>query len=116
MPQGTTNFRFTAAGLEFDAMSYNWLIISGASARYAGEGIVKGGAQLYKFMVTVWDASESDSGAGPDGFRIKIWRETSAGNQFVLYDNGLGVAENIGNGGVTSLNGGSIIVHTSGKK
>ena len=53
---------------------------------------------------------------GQDGFRIRIWKEQTGDNDFVLYDNGLGVDETSGNGGTTALGGGSIIIHSSKKK
>ena len=113
-PEGTTNFRFTAGGLEFDSTSYDWLIISESRSRYMGEGTVKGDPELYKFMVTVLDADSEESATGLDGFRIKVWRKTVDGTDLVIYDNGLGAPADSADGGTTPLAGGSIIVHSSG--
>ena len=116
IPDGSTNFRFEAGDLDFDATAYDWMIISGARVRYKGEGTVNGGAELYKFRVTAHDASDSGDDIAEDGFRIKIWREDSGGAEIILYDNGLGVDDSTGGGGTTPLGGGSITVHESKKK
>jgi len=115
-PTGSTNFRFVANDLEFNATSYDWMLVSGFRARYLGEGTVSGESSVYKFMITVIDAETSESVITQDGFRIKIWREQSDGSDFVLYDSGVGADEASGNGGTTTLGGGSVIIHSSGKK
>ncbi len=108
IPSGSTTFRFAAGGLEFDATVYEWMIITGARARYKGEGTVEGMPGLYKFQVTALDADVSGSDDfTEDGFRIKIWQQGSG----VIYDNGRGVDDTTGNGGTTSLGGGQIKVH-----
>ena len=115
-PEGTTSFRFTEGGLDFASTTYNWLVISETRARYIGKGNVKGDPELYNFMVTVVNADSVEAATGMDGFRIKIWRETADGEDFVLYDNGLGADADSGNGGTTPIAGGSIVIHTSGVK
>jgi len=115
VPDGSTNFRFAAADLRFDATSYDWMIISGARARYKGEGTVNGGSELYKFQVTALDADISRADTTEDGFRIKIWQEGDGDTENVLYDNGLGADDATGNGGTTLLGGGSIKVHKAKK-
>ncbi|NNK97644.1 MAG: hypothetical protein HKO88_01215, partial [Xanthomonadales bacterium] len=107
IPSGSTTFRFAAGGLEFDATVYEWMIITGARARYKGEGTVEGMPGLYKFQVTALDADVAGSGISEDGFRIKIWQEGSG----VIYDNGRGADDATGNGGTTPLGGGQIKVH-----
>jgi len=81
-----------------------------------GQGTVSGEAGLFKFMVTALDADASGGGLTQDGFRIKIWREDESGIETVLYDNGLGADSDSGDGGTTSLGGGSITVHKAKKK
>ncbi len=115
IPSGSTTFRFAAGDLKFESTSYEWMIISGARARYKGEGKVNGGTELYKFQVTAMDADISGAGITTDGFRIKIWRAGAGGGENVLYDNGRGVADDTGNGGTTPIGGGSIKVHKSKK-
>lgn len=110
---GSTDFRFGAGNLEFEATVYDWMIISGATALYKGEGTVDGSPGLYKFMVTANDANISGYGITEDGFRIKIWQQDSNGVETVLYDNGLGVDSK---GGTTALGGGSIKIYTVKKK
>jgi hypothetical protein len=111
VPDGSTNFRFASGDLEFESTGYDWMIISGARARYKGVGKVNDGDELYKFQVTALDADVSGEGITQDGFRIKIWREGAGGTEDVLYDNGLGADDATGNGGTTPLGGGSIKVH-----
>ncbi len=113
VPEGSTSFRFAAADLDFEASSYEWMIISGARARYKGEGLVKGSAEPYKFQVTAMDADVAGSGIREDGFRIRIWRAGPGGGENVLYDNGRGADDATGNGGTTPIGGGSIQVHKS---
>jgi hypothetical protein len=115
VPSGSTNFRFAAGDLEFKSTSYDWMIISGARARYKGEGTVNGGAELYKFQITALDADISGAGITEDGFRIRIWQAGSGDTENVLYDNGRGADDATGNGGTTPLGGGSIKIH-NGKK
>jgi len=116
IPDGSTNFRFAAGGLEFESTAYDWMIISGARVRYKGRGTVAGEAGWFKFMVTALDADASEGGLTQDGFRIKIWREDESGIEIVLYDSGLGVDSDSGDGGTTPLGGGSITVHKAKKK
>jgi hypothetical protein len=115
VPDGSTNFRFKAGDLVFNATAYDWMVISGPNVRYKGVGSVNGGPDPYKFMVTAVDADISGAGVTQDGFRIKIWQEDSGG-EIVLYDNGLGVDESTGSGGTTPLGGGSITIHKDSKK
>jgi hypothetical protein len=115
VPDGSTNFRFAAGDLDFDATSYDWMIITGARARYKGEGTINGGTDLYKFQVTALDADISGDGITQHGFRIKVWQEDANGVETVLYDNGLGADDSTGSGGTTPLGGGSITVHQAKK-
>ena len=112
IPSGSTTFRFAAGGLEFESTVYEWMIITGARARYKGEGTVEGMPGLFKFQVTALDADVAGSGFTEDGFRIKIWQEGSG----VLYDNGRGADDASGNGGTTPLGGGQIKIHEVKKK
>ena len=60
-------------------------------------------------MLTATDGQFNGS-AQPDKFRIKIWEGTDS----VVYDNLLGVADDSPAGAI--IGGGSIVVHTGGKK
>jgi hypothetical protein len=88
------------------------MIITGARARYKGEGTVEGMPGLYNFQVTALDADIAGEGFSEDGFRIKIWQEGSG----VLYDNGRGADDTTGNGGTTPIGGGQIKIHEVKKK
>jgi len=106
-PDGSTSFDFAAGDLKLKAKVHEWMVITGATARYTGEGTIKDMPGTFKFQVTAIDADISDSGFSEDGFRIKIWQEGSG----VLYDNGLGADDSTDNGGTTPLGGGSINIH-----
>jgi PKD repeat protein len=97
-PTGNTEFRFSAADLNFHSTSYQWLVVTGSDhAKFKGEGTINGAGD-YKFMI--W-AGDDD----PDTFRIRIWTEDDAGNETVVYDNGVDQA----------IGAGSIVIHTKGK-
>jgi hypothetical protein len=104
-PVGETQFQFQAANLRFESMAYEWLVISGAKARYRGTGQING-AGSYGFELTAWDG-QVIGGGGADRFRIKIWNENQ-GNA-VVYDNQMGAAD--GADPTTALGGGSIVIH-----
>ena len=96
----------TSANFKFDSDAYEWLVISGAKARYRGTGQVNG-AGSYGFELTAWDGQVS-GGGGIDRFRIKIWNHNQ-GNS-VVYDNMLGAPDGFTDP-PTALGGGSIVIH-----
>jgi hypothetical protein len=104
---GNTEFQFKVANFNFKSTSYEWLVVSGAKARYRGVGTVNG-AGSYGFELTAIDG-QVNGGGGMDKFRIKIW----LGNQGngVIYDNMMGVDD--GADPTTVLGGGSIVIHKS---
>jgi hypothetical protein len=105
VPSGVTEFHFSVANFNFQSDSYDWLVISGAKARFKGTGTVNGTGS-YSFELTAWDGQESDGG-GADRFRISI-TDLTHGNA-VVYDNQINAP-----GGVeptTTLGGGSIVIH-----
>ena len=104
VPTGETQFHFSAAGLRFDSDSYEWLVISGAKARYRGTGSVDG-TSGYGFELTAWDG-QVNGGGGVDRFRIKIWLG-NPGN--VIYDNERASPD--GADPVTEVQGGNIVIH-----
>jgi hypothetical protein len=109
VPDGQTEFVFTAGNLNFHSSSYDWLVVAGAKAMFKGTGTVNG-AGNYGFMLSAVDAAQTPS-TDVDLFRIKIWDKDSGDD--VVYDNQLGDAEDAVP--TTAIGGGSIIVHT-GKK
>lgn len=103
VPDGNTEFQFHAAGLNFKSTSYQWLVVSGSKATFKGYGTING-AGNYGFLLAARDGT-------PDKFRIKIW---DVGTSEVVYDNNLGGGDDAEP--ATALGGGSIVIHTGGKK
>lgn len=107
-PTGNTEFQFHAADLNFHSDSYEWLVVSGAKAKYKGEGTLNG-VDGYKFMLTAIDADINENDAfGIDRFRIKIWTEDQSGVENIVYDNALGSDDDMT---TTEIGGGSITIH-----
>ncbi|OGC38110.1 hypothetical protein A2V54_02490 [candidate division WWE3 bacterium RBG_19FT_COMBO_53_11] len=97
-PEGTTEFNFKVANLNFHSDIYDWLVVAGANAKYKGTGTINGRGS-YKFMLTATDAN-------PDTFRIKIWDDNG-----VVYDNKMSESDDSYAG--TAIGGGNIQVHKS---
>lgn len=98
-------FQFPAAGLDFQSMSHDWLVVAGARAQYRGSGQI-GGAGDYSFIITVIDG---DIGGGPDRFRMKLWNKVT---KAIVYDNQAGAADASDTADpVTAIRGGSIAIH-----
>lgn len=104
VPDGNTEFHFQAADLRFSSTSYDWLVVSGNTARYMGEGQL-GGADGFTFMMWACDvdAGGTCSGHDFDTVRMQIW-ETDT--EHVVYDSAAG------GDSATPLSHGSIKVHT----
>jgi len=92
IPDGNTQFQFSAGDLNFHSTSYEWLIVNQnySNAQFKGYGTINGEGN-YGFMIWAGDGS-------PDTFRINIWDPST---EDVIYDNG--VQQPIG--------GGSIVIH-----
>ena len=105
VPVGVTEFHFSVANFNFQSDSYEWLVISGAKARFKGTGTVNGSG-AYSFELTAWDGQES-GGGGTDRFRISI-SDLNHGNT-VVYDNQITAPG--GDDPTTALGGGSIVIH-----
>jgi hypothetical protein len=101
-PSGQTQFRFQAAGLDFQSASYDWLVIGGARAQYRGSGTLNGAAG-YTFILTAIDGQVS-GGGGADKLRMKIM-----GPGGVVYDNQMNDPDS--GDPTTVLGGGSIVIH-----
>ena len=102
VPTGSTEFQFKAGDLNFRSVSYEWLVIAGANAKYKGQGTINGAGD-YKFMLTATDG-DLLGGGKPDEFRIRIWDETG-----LYYDNQIDLDQEAYGG--TVLGGGSIVIH-----
>lgn len=105
VPTGQTQFQFHAAGMNFQSVSYEWLVIAGARAQYKGRGTINGAGE-YGFLLTAIDG-QVNGGGGADKFRIKIWDLSGGG---VVYDNQLGSSDDAAPS--TTLGGGSIVIHS----
>lgn len=101
-PSGNTEFQFKAGDLRFSSISYQWLVVAGARAKYKGEGMINGSGQ-YGFMITAIDGKDEGSA---DRFRIKIW-DLNTGD--VVYDNKMGSDEDSDD--ATAIDSGSIVIH-----
>ncbi|MEQ1825984.1 MAG: matrixin family metalloprotease [Pirellula sp.] len=109
MPSGNTEFQFKVANFNFKSTSYEWLVVSGAKARFRGVGSVNG-AGSYGFELTVIDGQVTGGGT-VDTFRIKIWQGNQGNGNGVVYDNMMGDPD--GDDPITALGGGSVVIHKS---
>ncbi|MCA1561806.1 MAG: hypothetical protein LC804_16585 [Acidobacteria bacterium] len=105
-PDGQTEFQFKAGDLNFHSSAYDYgsLVVSGAKAQYRGTGDING-VGGYKFVLTAYDG-QGPGGDGVDRFRIKI---TLGGA--VVYDNRIGVSDDIDLADPIAIAGGSIVIH-----
>jgi len=108
-PSGRTDFHFSVANFDFSSTAYEWLVISGAKARFRGTGQVNGSGS-YSFALTAWDGQAPGGGDGVDKYRIRIWDENQA--DAVVYDNQIGCPNQGDNADpCTALGGGAIVIH-----
>lgn len=109
LPTGNTHFEFNAVGLHFKSTAYEWLVVSGAKAKYKGVGTINGSGS-YGFLLSAIDGQVS-GGGGIDKFRIKIWDKNN--EDVIIYDNNIGSALGTGDDAdpATAIGGGSIIIH-----
>jgi uncharacterized delta-60 repeat protein len=102
-PTGSAEFKFNAAGLNFQSTRYDWLVISsGKKAQCQGVGTINGSGS-YRFMLTSIDGDQP--GGGQDKFRIRIWSDSNG----LVYDNQLNAPD--GDDPTTILGGGNIVIH-----
>jgi FtsP/CotA-like multicopper oxidase with cupredoxin domain len=106
-PKGQTQFRFQAGNLNFHSDSYEWMVVAGGKAMYRGVGTINGSGS-YGFLIVAYDG-QGPGGGGVDKFRIKIW-DTNLGNA-VIYDNRIGLSEDIDAADPQVLASGSIVIH-----
>jgi hypothetical protein len=108
VPSGRTQFNFNVANFTFTSTAYEWLVVSGAKARFRGTGEVNGGGS-YGFALTAWDG-DAPSGGGVDRFRIKIWDQNQG--DAVVYDNQVACPNQGDNANpCTALREGAIVIH-----
>jgi len=104
-PSGNTRFQFKTAGFDFNATSYDWLVVAGARAQFKGRGIVNGAGD-YGFLLTAIDG-DVPGGGGVDRFRIKVWDRDGGGA--VVYDNQPGAPDDAD--ATTASDAGAITIH-----
>lgn len=104
IPKGNTEFEFDAGELDFVSNEYEWLVVSGAKAKFKGWGSINGQSG-FQFMISAIDGDLKQKG-DPDIFRIKIWNEET---QVVVYDNEMGIS--INEDPITKITEGSIVIH-----
>ena len=80
-PKGETQFDFKVGDLEFNALNFDYLVISGAKAQFRGTGKIIGGQSGIGFIMTVIDGDLD--GTGVDKVRVKIFNKV---NGHVFYD------------------------------
>jgi hypothetical protein len=108
VPSGRTEFQFNVANFTFTSTAYEWLVVSGAKARFRGTGQVNGGGN-YGFALTAWDGS-APGGGGVDRFRIKIWDRNQG--DAVVYDNQVACPNQGDNADpCTEIGEGAIVIH-----
>jgi len=100
IPEGNTEFQFHAGGMNFHSVNYQWLVVNqaGTNAQFKGTGTINGQGS-YTFML--W---ATDGGNSGDKFRMQITDDNNG--DATVYDNGVDQV----------IAGGSIVIHTGGKK
>jgi len=112
VPEGSTEFQFKAADLNFKAQGdFEWLTVSGSGhkATFRGTGTING-AGTYGVTVTVIDAANTPS-TDVDFFRIKIIDKDDGDG--LVYDNQQGTDCGVGDEAdpCTAIGGGNIKIH-----
>jgi hypothetical protein len=105
VPTGETEFQFQVGNFNFHSTKYDFLVVSGFKAQYKGTGEVNG-IPGYSFRLTAYDGALMNP-TGSDKFRIKV--TNSAG--LVVFDNRLGVSDDVDVADPQAINGGSIVIH-----
>lgn len=106
-PKGETQFKF--GDMEFNAVNFDYLAISGARAQFKGTGKIIGGQSGLGFIMTVIDGAID--GSGIDKVRMKIYNKT---NGAVIYDNEPGASEAANPTVAIGINSSIVVQNTSG--
>jgi hypothetical protein len=83
-PKGEALFQFAAGSLDFSALNYSYLALSGGKATFKGFGKLNDDAS-YNFMLTAIDGQLMNP-IGPDRIHMRIWNKNTGA---VVYDNQL---------------------------
>lgn len=87
-PKGETQFEFKVGDFEFNALNFDYLVISNSMAQFKGTGKIIGGQSGVGFTMTVVDGQLD--GTGTDKIRMKIYNKN---NGAVIYDNQFGASD-----------------------
>jgi uncharacterized delta-60 repeat protein len=87
-PKGETQFEFKVGSFEFNALNFEYLVISNSMAQFKGTGKIIGGQSGVGFIMTVTDGQLD--GSGIDKIRMKIYNKNN-GN--IIYDNQPGASD-----------------------
>src|SRR5690606_37017974 len=108
-PKGETQMEFKIGALEFNALNFEYLVISNARAQFKGSGRINGDRAGYDFIMTVIDGKID--GSGTDKIRLKIFSKSTGE---IIYDNQPGASD--ADDPKTTVGVGSEIVIITGKK
>jgi len=87
-PKGETQFEFKVGDFEFNALNFDYLVISNSMAQFKGTGKIIGGQSGVAFTMTVTDGQLD--GSGIDKIRMKIYNKN---NGKIIYDNQPGASD-----------------------
>jgi hypothetical protein len=87
-PKGETQFEFKVGEFEFNALNFDYLVISNSMAQFKGTGKIIGGQSGVGFTMTVTDGQLD--GTGVDKIRMKIYNKN---NGSIIYDNQFGASD-----------------------
>jgi hypothetical protein len=87
-PKGETQFEFKVGSFEFNALNFEYLVISNSMAQFKGTGKIIGGQSGVGFIMTVVDGQLD--GSGIDKIRMKIYNKN---NGSIIYDNQPGASD-----------------------
>ena len=87
-PKGETQFEFKVGEFEFNALNFDYLVISNSMAQFKGTGKIIGGQSGVGFTMTVIDGQLD--GTGIDKIRMKIFNKN---NGSIIYDNQFGASD-----------------------
>ena len=87
-PKGETQFEFKVGEFEFNALNFDYLVISNSMAQFKGTGKIIGGQSGVGFTMTVTDGQLD--GSGVDKIRMKIYNKN---NGSIIYDNQPGASD-----------------------
>src|SRR6185503_15812230 len=87
-PKGETQFEFKVGEFEFNALTFDYLVISSSMAQFKGTGKIIGGQSGIGFIMTVVDGQLD--GTGIDKIRMKIYNKNTG---TIIYDNQPGASD-----------------------